>query len=288
MVIQMNDSRRRVVAFQGEPGAYSEQALQKYFSEREVEPEGHPCDSLEEVIEKVENGVARSGIIPVENSIGGYVDGAYRLLAGGNVSAIGEVYLRVRHCLLGLSGADVDEIEVVYSHPQALKQCRDVLRELGVETHATYDTAGSAKMVKEREKRRIAAIASKFAGEKYGLEALLEDIQSSRNNYTRFLLISTGAVDSRNPGIDYKTSITFHLGDSPGSLYDCLEPFATNNINLTMIQSRPTQSGDWGYHFDMELEGHPDEEAVGTAIEGLRALVPDVQLLGSYPRGEKS
>ncbi|MEF8726012.1 MAG: prephenate dehydratase, partial [Candidatus Bipolaricaulota bacterium] len=270
-----------------EPGAYSEQALHKYFEGQEIDPEGVPCDSLEEVIRLVEKGHAPLGIIPVENSIGGYVDQSYSLIAKGDVYVVGEVYSRVRHSLLGNKGSELPEIETVYSHPQALKQCRDVLLDMKVETHATYDTAGSAKMVAEKGDKSIAAIASRYAGDKYGLEVLMEDIQSSDRNNTRFLLISSEEEGNRVKGQCHKTTVTFDLGDSPGSLHKCLKPFAENNVNLTMIRSRPTASGEWGYHFDLELEGHRSDKQVRTALKKLANIVPDCDVLGSYPQGRR-
>ncbi len=281
------EGENRAVAFQGEPGAYSEQALHKYLEGRDTCGKGVPCDTLEGVIRGVEKGRVSLGIVPVENSIGGYVDRAYRLIARGKVHVVGEVYLRVRHSLLGMEGTEVSEIETVYSHPQALKQCRGFLSNLGVETHATYDTAGSAKMVAERGEKTIAAIASRLAGKRYGLEVLSQDVQSSSSNYTRFLLVSSEPEEGKDEGVPYKTTVTFQLGDSPGSLYDCLAPFAERGVNLTMIQSRPTDTGRWEYHFDLDMEGSRRDREVKGALEKLRKLVSDVRVLGSYPRGRR-
>ncbi|MCF7876288.1 prephenate dehydratase [Candidatus Bipolaricaulota bacterium] len=282
------NSGERTYAFQGEAGAYSEQAIHKYTEKEDIVPRCLPCDSLGKVIREVESGSAETGIIPVENSIGGYVDRAYRLIAGGDVEVVGEVYLQVRHSLLGTKVAELSEIETVYSHPQALKQCREVLSKLDLETHATYDTAGSAKMIKEKDQNKLAAIASRFAGKKYDLKVLLEDIQSSSDNHTRFLLVASRASDEKKDGMKYKTTVTFELGDSPGALYHCLAPFAEKGINLTMIQSRPTDTGRWEYHFDLEFEGHRSDSDARDSLKRLRSLVPEVQVLGSYPRGDRS
>lgn len=282
----MNKERTRV-AFQGEPGAYSEAALRKYYDDQGVEARGLAFDSLKGVIGSVEEGEAESGIVPVENSVGGYVDNSYKLISQGGVYVTGEVYLRVRHSLLGVEGSELSDVKTVYSHPQALKQCRETLSELGADTHATYDTAGSAKMVREKGERGVAAVASKFAGEKYGLKVLREDIQSKEDNHTRFLIVSPEPREKMDRDHEYKTTLTFELGDSPGSLYDCLAPFAEKGINLTMIQSRPTESGSWEYHFDLELEGHFEEEPAESALEELRNVVPEVKVLGSYPPGER-
>lgn len=276
------------VAFQGEPGAYSEAALRKYYEGNGTEPAGLARDALEGVVNAVETGSVDAGIVPVENSLGGYVDSSYRLITRGDVFVTGEVYLRVRHSLLGIQNAELSDIETVYSHPQALKQCRDYLSDLGVETHATYDTAGSAKMVRERAESQVAAVASKFAGEKYGLKPLVDNIQSSDKNRTRFLIISSEPREKRAGDEGYKTTISFELGDSPGGLYHCLEPFAEKEVNLTMIQSRPTNTGHWEYHFDLEMEGHSEEEPLNSTLRELKDVVPEVHLLGSYPPGERS
>lgn len=283
----MNGDIERV-AFQGEPGAYSEQALHKYFDNRGIRAEGLPCEALDNVIEKVESGKASTGIIPVENSIGGYVDRSYKLISKGDVHVNGEVYLRVRHSLLGIKESKESELETVYSHPQALKQCREYLSRLEVKTRATYDTAGSAKMVKEKNDSRVAAVASKFAGEKYGLKVLRKDIQTATNNNTRFLLVGRDPESRKLAEESYKTTVTFELGDGAGSLYQCLAPFAEKDINLTMIQSRPTETGRWEYHFDLELEGHREDDLVRAALKELNEHVPRVQVLGSYPRGKSS
>ncbi|MBS3787275.1 prephenate dehydratase [Candidatus Bipolaricaulota bacterium] len=277
---------KKKVAFQGEPGAYSEQALRKYFEREGVRVASIPCGSLESVIVEVEKGGASTGIIPVENSIGGSVDRSYKLISQGGVHVNGEVYLHVRHSLLAIDGTDMSEIDTVYSHPQALKQCREFLAELDVRTRATYDTAGSAKMVKEHQDGKVAAVASKFAGEKYELNVLMEDIQSATKNHTRFLLVSREPETEKTADRAYKTTITFELEGGAGSLYCCLAPFAEKDINLTMIQSRPTETGRWEYHFDLELEGHRKDKPVERAITELNQLVPEVRLLGSYPRGK--
>jgi prephenate dehydratase len=285
MLKEMND--QVTVAFQGEPGAYSEAALRKYYERSGTEPAALARDSLEGVVNAVETGSADAGIVPVENSLGGYVDSSYRLITRGDVSVTGEVYLHVRHSLLGIEDAELSDIETVYSHPQALKQSRDYLSDLGVETHATYDTAGSAKMVRERGQQEVAAVASQFAGEKYGLIPLVDNIQSSDKNRTRFLIISPEPREKRPGDEAYKTTISFELGDSPGALYHCLEPFAEKEVNLTMIQSRPTDTGHWEYHFDLEMEGHNKEEPLSSALQELKQVVPEVHLLGSYPPGER-
>lgn len=276
------------VAFQGEKGAFSEAAVYKYLGPPRGQVRTLPQNSLSRVIQAVTEGKSRYGIIPVENSIGGYVDRAYELIAGSKLTAIGEVYLEVKHNLLGIPGTNLEDIDTVYSHPQALKQCRTFVEEGGFSTRATYDTAGSAKMISENRQPNEGAIASELAAREYDLKTLAEGIQSAEDNYTRFLVLSASKVQEREGGVDYKTSVTFDLGDSPGALYHCLIPFAENEINLTMIKSRPSISGNWEYHFDLELEGHRDDPVVATTLDAVNEYLPNsVTVLGSYPQGKK-
>lgn len=278
----------KTVAFQGEKGAFSEQAIYKFFDTNPDKIDASPCSSISLVIEAVTNKQSDYGIIPVENSIGGYVDRSYELIAGSDLTVTGEVYLPVRHDIMGVPGTKLREIDIVYSHPQALKQCRKFLESQEVSTRATYDTAGSAKMVSEHGDPREAAIASELAADEYDLIVLAENIQTADENNTRFLIVSHRAGLEKTNGGRYKTSVTFDLGDSPGALYHCLIPFAENEINLTMIKSRPSQSGNWEYHFDLELEGHKDEPNVKGTLNEVNDYLPGrVNVLGSYPQGKK-
>ncbi len=276
------------VAFQGEKGAFSEAALFKYLDLPSKEIRTFPQSSFSAVIGSVSSGESAYGIIPVENSIGGYVDRAYELIAGSDLEATGEVYLEVKHNLMGVPGTSLKDIDTVYSHPQALKQSRKFIEERGFSTRATYDTAGSAKMVSENRKPNEAAIASELAAREYDLKVLVRGIQSTENNYTRFLVVTSQGGGEREKGVDYKTSVTFHLGDSPGALYNCLIPFAEHEINLTMIKSRPSESGNWEYHFDLELEGHRQDPVVKETLEAVNEYLPTpVKVLGSYPQGDR-
>jgi len=276
------------VSFQGEKGAFSEQAIYKFFDSPKEEIRAIPSSTLAEVLHFVEMGSSEFGIIPVENSIGGYVDRSYELIANSETRVIGEVYLQVRHNLLGIEDTSVDRIETVYSHPQALKQCRKFLEKLEVSTRATYDTAGSAKMISRRQRSTEAAIASELAANQYALEILKKDIHTSDRNNTRFLVVTSTDETRRKRDVQYKTTITFELGDQSGALYHCLAPFAERNINLTMIKSRPTESAKWEYHFDLDLEGHKNDNSVQESIQIINSFLPKpIRILGSYPMGVK-
>jgi len=203
------------VAFQGEPGAYSEQAVFGYFGAVETEP----CESFEQVFETVASGRADSALIPIENSLAGSIHQNYDLLLRHHLHIAGEYLLRVRHCLIVAPGVQMADLQRVISHPQALGQCAGYLRERGLRPEAAYDTAGSVKMLKESGARDTAAIASRRAAELYGMEILEEGIEDNPENYTRFLAIQPSPV---KPQGESKTSIVFTLKNLPGALFKAL------------------------------------------------------------------
>ena len=178
------------VAFQGEPGAYSEEACNAYFNS----PETLPCDSFERVFSAVTSGECDYGLIPIENSLAGSIHQNYDLLLQNDLCIVGEYFLRVRHCLIGFPGVSKHEIRKVISHPQALGQCAGYLRSMGVKIEPVYDTAGSVKMLKASNEHTNAAIASRKAAEIYGMQILEEGIEDNPENYTRFLAIAPDAV----------------------------------------------------------------------------------------------
>src|SRR3954466_4890512 len=265
-----------LIAFQGEPGAYSEAAALKYSPPADTPP----CPSFDEVFAAVRDGRAGRGILPMENSIGGTIHRNYDLLLEHDLPIVGEVELRVDHCLLALPGTAIEQVKVVYSHPQALAQVEIALRQMtGVEVVAVYDTAGAAKMVREGSRRDAAAVASRRAAEVFGLEILRESIQDFRDNITRFCVITRpgSAVD----GAD-KTTLVFALKSKPGALFKALAGFALRDINLTKIESRPLRGRPWEYAFYVEVEaprGHPGLER---AIADLEEFCDWVRTLGSY------
>jgi prephenate dehydratase len=174
------------VAFQGEPGAYSEMATLSQFPKAEL----HPVKSFQIVFQSLESGAVDFAVIPIENSIEGSINETYDLLLNTNVGVCGEVYQRIRHCLIINSGADDSKVRYAYSHPQALAQCRVYLQKRNLEPIPTYDTAGAVKMIKEKKLNDAAAIASKRAAELYGMKIWDENIEDRTNNYTRFLVLS--------------------------------------------------------------------------------------------------
>ena len=265
------------VAFQGEPGAYSEQAVFDYLGEVETQP----CESFDDVFAVVTSGVCQSGLIPIENSLAGSIHQNYDLLLRHNLHIVGEYFLRVRHCLIGFPDVRVSEIRRVISHPQALGQCAGTLRALQVKTEPVYDTAGSVKLLKEGGERSTAAIASKRAAEIYGMQILREGIEDNPENYTRFLEIGSEAV---KPEDEAKTSIVFTLKNQPGALFKALSVFALRDIDLTKIESRPLAGKPWEYLFYIDFVGAVGDEPVKRALDHLGEYALMLRVLGSYPR----
>lgn len=265
-------------AFQGEPGAYSEEAGYAYFGEtvRMV-----PFETFNAVFGAVASGACDSGLVPIENSLAGSIHQNYDLLQRHELHIVGEYFLRVRHCLIGFPGAKIADIRRVISHPQALGQCEAYLRDLGVKTEPVYDTAGSVKMLKSSAEKTTAAIASSRAAEIFDMHILQTGIEDNQENYTRFLEIARQPVE---PGGDAKTSIVFTLKNQPGALYEALKVFAERNIDLTKMESRPLVGKIWEYLFYIDLAAAVDEEPARGALEELRENSLMLRVLGSYPR----
>lgn len=265
------------VSFQGEKGSFSEDAVLAFFGEADPVP----LRNFSGVFEAVSNGESDCGVVPVENSQAGSINDTYDLLLQRDLNIIGEVYLRVTHCLLALPGEVIEDVKRIYSHPQALAQCEEFLSSLNAEVIPTYDTAGSAKMIKERVLRNAAAIASRRVAQIYGMEILAEGIQTNPKNFTRFFVISREKAEQANYN---KTSLIFRTKNIPGALYQSLGAFATRGINLTKLESRPAKDTPWEYIFYVDFDGHLKDRACMEALEELRDSCAFLKILGSYPR----
>ena len=266
------------VAFQGERGAYSESAVYTFFGDK---TKVRPCRDLTEVFESVGKEEVLVGVVPIENSLEGSVNQTYDLFLTHNLKVSGEVIIKISHCLIANPSTSLEAVKTVYSHPQALAQCRSFLERLGSDLIPTYDTAGSVKMLKEKGLKNAAAVASKKAAEIYGMKILAREIEDTPTNYTRFFVISKN--DSPKTGKD-KTSIIFAATHTPGSLYNALGEFAKRNINLTKIESRPTKQKAWEYNFYLDFEGHRIEENCADALKALEKGGAFIKILGSYPK----
>ena len=263
------------VSFQGERGAYSEAAARSFFNEQ---IETIPQTTFAEVLESASSDKTQYAVLPVENSLEGSVGESYDLLYSTSLNATGEIYHKIEHCLIGTG--NIDEIDTVYSHPQALGQCRKFIEEHHMKTIPAYDTAGSVKMVKEINKKNCACIASKDAAEIYEMPIILDNIANNLNNYTRFLILSK--ENNSETGND-KTSIIFSIKHEPGSLYRIIENFNKNNVNLTKIESRPTKSNTWEYNFYVDFEGHQNNSKILEMLEKIKQETLFMKILGSYP-----
>lgn len=216
------------IAFQGEPGAYSEKAARELLGPRIITS---PCQSFEDTFKAVASREADYCVVPIENSLGGSIHTNYDLLLRYDLHIIAEHEFRVEHSLLALPGVKKEDIKKVLSHPQALAQCDNYLRNWGVGREETYDTAGSAKMIKDKNMRDCAAIASDLAGLTYGLEVMDSNIEDWDNNFTRFLLLARQPVSSQIPPLmAAKTSIVFVLENTPSALYKALACFSLRDI----------------------------------------------------------
>ena len=272
--------QQTTVAFQGVAGAYSEEAALGFFG---PSAQTQPYESFDEVFKAVEGDEASFGIVPVENSLEGSISRVYDLLLDSKLMVCGEIELRVVHCLIGSSETRLDLVRKVYSHPQALGQCRGFLRHLDCELIATYDTAGSVRMLKEKGIVEGAAVASARAAEIYGMKIISRGIEDNRNNFTRFFVLSE--QDSPPSGND-KTSIVFSIREEPGSLYRALKKLAVRRINLTKLESRPTRQKPWQYNFYLDCEGHREDSALHETLAELERTSLFVKVLGSYPRAK--
>jgi chorismate mutase/prephenate dehydratase len=271
-----------IVAFQGESGAYSEEAAFQFFG---PSIQTMPCEALDDVFQAVEQGKTQSGIIPIENSLEGSISRSYDLLLDSSLRVCGETELRVVHCLIARLETRLDMVKKVYSHPQALGQCRAFLKHLGAELVPTYDTAGSVKMIGEMGITDGAAIASARAADIYGMNILAREIEDNPNNYTRMFILSK--QETPPSGTD-KTSIVFSVSHRPGALFEFLKELASKKINLTKIESRPTRQKPWEYNFYLDFEGHYKDKEAGQVLDSLEKSAIFVKVLGSYPKAKNT
>ncbi len=267
------------VAIQGERGAYSEQAaLALYGPESAIVPRR----TLRDTFAALEAGEADAAAVPVENSRAGTIVETYDLLLEHAYPVTGEFLLRVRHCLLGLPGAALEEIRAAYSHPQALAQCRTFLERHAITPESAYDTAGSAQELARLGDRTAAAIASRRAAELFGLMVLAEGIEDRDDNVTRFVAVGRPPILDPGPG---RCLVAFTVPNEPGSLYRCLEPFARHRCNLSQLESRPDQRSPFAYVFYLDVDRRADDAELDQALKELSAVATSCRVLGSFGRG---
>ena len=279
----MNVAKNARVAFQGERGAFSEEAAVRLLGEGISLV---PRPTFEAAFSAIRDGVADYILAPIENSLAGPVHRSFDLLVDSRLNILAEVIIPIVHNLIAAPGASFDGIAVVESHPVALAQCeRFFSAHPRLRRIATEDTAGSVRDVVRSGDRSSAAIAGRRAAEIYGGVILREHLEDNRENYTRFLLLSESAVVPENAD---KLSLVFQLDHRPGALYHALEPFARRNVNLMKIESRPVHGSPWQYRFYLDLQASRRDPEVAAALEELKQLVVDLRILGSYVSAPRS
>ena len=269
------------IAFQGEPGAFSHAAAHAVFPKGEAVP----CLTFEDTLQAVTKGDADFGVVPVENSLYGRITDIYHLLPESGLFITGEHFLRIEMNLLGVRGATLKDIKTVQSLSVALGQCRKFIRKHRLKTINAVDTAGSAREVAERGDKSLGAIASRFAGEVYGLDLLAENIEDAAHNTTRFLVVSRDEKTPK-PGKAVKTTFVFRVRNVPAALYKAMGGFATNGVNMTKLESYMLDGSFTATQFYADIEGHPADRAVQLAFEELKFFTDHFHVLGVYPAGK--
>ena len=265
-----------VVAYQGVPGAYSHQAMFKFFGD---DIKNINVEAFEDVIDVINSGKADYGVLPIENSSAGFVNGIYDMVGKSNLTVVGEDRVHVAHALLGVPGAEISDIKQVYSHPQGLMQCKDFLDTTDWERINVANTAVAAQKVINEQDRTHAAIASELAGRIYGLDILKKGIVNNNNNTTRFIILARGKMYVKS---GKNVIISFSLPHESGTLYNILSNINLNGINLTNIESRPLKGKTWEYKFFVTMEGNMDDPRTISALSGIYRDSLDFRLIGTY------
>ena len=276
----MSNAQR--IAFQGVPGAYSHMAVATVYPDAEAVG----FDTFAQAFAAVENGDCDLGMIPIENTLGGRVADNHHLIPESNLRIVGEHYQSVRHQLLAPEGATLDSLKYVASHEQGLAQCRELIRELGVEPVDFGDTAGAAREAARRNDPTYAAIASELAAEIYGLQVLRSRIEDRLGNTTRMVIMSRSAIEPDPRDGDAITSIVFQVRSIPGALYKALGGFATNQVDITKLESYITDQSFTAAQFYVEFEGHPADPSVANALEELQFFCTTMKRLGTFPASD--
>lgn len=277
--------RKVKVGFQGELGAFSQEAVRQLLGERAAVV---PFQRFEEVFRALDRGDTDASVIPIENTLAGSVHENYDHLLHFDVKIVAETNVRIVHNLMAAPGVRFRDLRRVYSHPVALNQClRFFTDHPAIERVPFYDTAGSAKMIMEQKPPDAAAIASTVAASIYGAHILRRSIEDDRQNFTRFFLLNgrRRVLPAGRPAKAWKTSIVFNTRNIPGALFRSLSVFALRDLNLNKIESRPLRGKPWEYLFYVDFEGRADDPVAQKALGHLGELADFMRVLGSYPRG---
>jgi prephenate dehydratase len=281
-------TRRRLIAFQGERGAFSQEAARRLCG---PDVEVLPCARFEDIFRCVKDGAALGAVVPIENTLAGSVHENYDHLVNFELPIVAETSVRIVHNLIALKGVKFSQIKRVFSHPVALNQCLDFFAKYReIEKIPFYDTAGSVKMIAEEKLTDAAAIASSVAAEIYGAHILRRSIESDRQNFTRFFLLRTADYARRHPfraaaNTQWKTSLVFSTRNVPGSLFRALSAFALRDLNMIKIESRPLRGKPWEYLFYLDFLGRADSPVAVHALNHLGEVADFLRILGCYPKG---
>ncbi len=267
------------IAYQGEPGANSHIAC----LEARPDHEPLPCRTFEDAFQAVKDGRANQAMIAIENTTAGRVADVHHLLPDSGLWIVGEHFLRIRFQLLGLPGAKLADLKTVYSHVHALGQCRKAIKKHKLTAVVAADTAGAAREVAEWKDKSRAAIATKLAGETYGLKVLARDIEDEDHNTTRFVILSKKRADAKPNNGPVMTSFVFRVRNVPAALYKAMGGFATNGINMTKLESYQIEGQFNATQFYSDVEGHPQDRGLQFALEELAFFTSYMRILGTYP-----
>ncbi|MBN9042898.1 MAG: prephenate dehydratase [Rhizobiales bacterium 62-47] len=267
------------IAFQGEMGANSHLAIVEAYPDAEP----LPCATFEDALGAIASGEADLGMIPIENSVAGRVADIHYLLPQSGLFIVGEWFLPVRHQLMAPRGASLAGIKTVESHVQALGQCRNIIRKLGIKPVVAADTAGSARIVAERGDKSCAAIASRLAAKIYGLDILAEDVEDEAHNTTRFVVLAREPKWAKAGSGLLVTSFVFRVRNLPAALYKAMGGFATNGVNMTKLESYMVDGNFFATQFYADVEGHPDDKGLAFALEELKFFSREFRIVGVYP-----
>lgn len=266
------------IAFQGEPGAYSDEACRN--ARPDMEPV--PCQSFEETIDCVRRGEADLAMLPVENTTYGRVADIHRLLPASGLHIIDEAFVHVHISLMAMPGVAIEEIESVRAHLVLIPQCQSFLDRYGIKGEPAADSAGAAAAIAAAGERKVGALASDLAAEIYGLNILARHIEDHSHNTTRFLIMSPEA-DMTRRAEHMMTSFVFRVRNIPAALYKAMGGFATNGVNMTKLESYMVDGSFTATQFYADIEGHPEDPPVQRALEELSYFTSQMKLLGTYP-----
>ncbi|WP_413204271.1 prephenate dehydratase [Rhodospirillum sp. A1_3_36] len=269
---------KNTVAFQGLPGAYSHMAATKLFPSMEV----LPCAAFEDAFAAVREGHALYAVLPIENSVAGRVADIHHLMPDSGLHIIDEFFLKVSHHFLVAPGTKLEDVKIVRSHVHALGQCRKFIKEYGLKAIVHADTAGAASELAEHKSPTEAAIASELAGKIYGLDSLKANIEDEDHNTTRFLVMAREAVVP-NRAVETVTTFVFRVKNVPAALYKALGGFATNGVNMTKLESYQVAGTFVAARFYADVEGRPEDEALGRALDELAHFTHELKIMGTYP-----